>query len=107
MTSFLQQLLLNAEEENNKSEPISHKEESESEIPDDAMYCEGIMENQSTRIIIDSGSVSNVISGKFLKQINQKIDQPSNINLVDINGKHERLLGEIKQLKINIGDCEQ
>ena len=73
----------------------------------DAVHCEAVVEEHPTRVIIDSGSVSNVASARFLKQINRRIDRPSNISLIGINGKPERPLGEVKDLNIKIGELNQ
>ena len=72
--------------------------------PVDAIHCNGTIEDYPAKIIIDSGSVSNIISFNYLKKINKKITKPSNINLIGINGTPERPLGEIINLSINIGN---
>ena len=78
--------------------------EKENTQPVDAIHCNRTIEDYPAKIIIDSGSVSNIISFNYLKKINKKITKPSNINLIEINGTPERLLGEIINLSINIGN---
>jgi deoxyuridine 5'-triphosphate nucleotidohydrolase len=67
------------------------------------MHCIGKVGDQEVIIIIDSGAVSNIINNSLLKKINWKIQRPSNINLVGINGIKERPLGEVVDLPINLG----
>ena len=92
----------NQDNYHNHQPEISYQENNTQ--PVDAIHCNGIIENQPAKIIIDSGSVSNIISQKFLKKINKNITKPSNINLIGINGTPERPLGEIINLSINIGN---
>ena len=67
------------------------------------MHCNGKVGDQEVVIIIDSGAVSNIINNSLLKKINWKIQRPSNINLVGINGIKERLLGEVINLPVTLG----
>ena len=68
------------------------------------MYCLEKVGNQKVTIIIDSGAVSNIINNSLLKKINWKIQKPSNINLVGINGIKERPLGEVLNLPVTLGE---
>ena len=68
------------------------------------MHCLGKVGNQKVTIIIDSGAVSNIINNSLLKKINWKIQKPSNINLVGINGIKERPLGEVLNLPVTLGE---
>ena len=68
------------------------------------MHCLGRVGNQKVTIIIDSGAVSNIINNSLLKKINWKIQKPSNINLVGINGIKERPLGEVLNLPVTLGE---
>jgi hypothetical protein len=67
------------------------------------MHCNGKVGDQEVVIIIDSGAVSNIINNSLLKKINWKIQRPSNINLVGINGIKERPLGEVINLPVTLG----
>ena len=67
------------------------------------MHCNGKVGDQDIVIIIDSGAVSNIINNSLLKKINWKIQRPSNINLVGINGIKERPLGEVINLPVTLG----
>ena len=51
---------------------------------------------------MDTGSTSSVASKSFLDSIGIKIDEPSSIKMVDINGGKKRSLGKVKNLSINI-----
>jgi len=85
---------------------ISNENENEKleQKPIDAMHCIGKIKDHKAIIIIDSGAVSNIISNDFLKKINWKIQRPSNINLVGINGIKERPLGEVIDLPITLSN---
>ena len=67
------------------------------------MHCNGKVGDQDIVVIIDSGAVSNIINNSLLKKINWKIQRPSNINLVGINGIKERPLGEVIDLPVTLG----
>ena len=62
------------------------------------------MKDKDITIIIDSGAVSNIISKACLNKIDWKIQKPSNINLIGINGNKERPLGEVIDLPITLGN---
>ena len=68
----------------------------------DAVYCDAYMDNTPIYLIVDTGSTSSVISKPFLDSIGRKIDEPSTINMMDINGGKKRSLGKVKNLPINI-----
>ena len=52
----------------------------------DAVYCDAYIDNNSIYLIVDTGSTSSIISKSFLDSIERTIDEPSSINMVDING---------------------
>ena len=52
------------------------------------------------QLILDSGSSGSVISKQFLEKVGRKIDQPSHVNMIGINGEKQKALGEIKSLPI-------
>ena len=67
-----------------------------------AVYCDAYIDNNPIYLIVDTGSTSSVISKSFLNSIERTIDEPSSINMVDINGGKKRSLGKVKNLPINI-----
>src|SRR5947209_18413905 len=54
------------------------------------------------QLILDSGSSGSVISKQFLEKVGRKVDQPSHVNMIGINGEKRKVLGEIKSLPITI-----
>ena len=54
------------------------------------------------QLILDSGSSGSVISKQFLEKVGRKVDQPSHVNMIGINGEKRKALGEIKSLPIII-----
>src|SRR5271155_374454 len=68
----------------------------------DAVYCNAYINNNLIYLIVDTGSTSSVISKPFLDEIGITIDEPSSINMVDINGNKKQSLGKVKNLPINI-----
>ena len=54
------------------------------------------------QLILDSGSSGSVISKQFLEKVGRKVDQPSHVNMIGINGEKRKALGEIKSLPITI-----
>ena len=68
----------------------------------DAVYCDAYIDNNPIYLIVDTGSTSSIISKSFLDSIERTIDEPSSINMVDINGGKKRSLGKVKNLSINI-----
>jgi deoxycytidine triphosphate deaminase len=63
----------------------------------------GLVNNQPCKIIIDSGAVSNIVAHQFLKKIDWKIQKPSTVNLIGINGQKEKALGEVIDLPVTLG----
>src|SRR6266487_275793 len=52
------------------------------------------------QLILDSGSSRSVISKQFLEKVGRKVNQPSHINMIGINGEKRKALGEVKSLPI-------
>ena len=67
-----------------------------------SMFCLAQVDNQTVQLILDSGSAGSVISQKFLQKLKRKIDKPSVINMIGINGDKKQALGEISNLPITI-----
>ena len=67
-----------------------------------SMFCLAQVDNQTVQLILDSGSAGSVISQKFLQKLKRKIDKPSVINMIGINGDKKKALGEISNLPITI-----
>ena len=55
-------------------------------------------------LLLNTGSVGCIIAEKFMKQLGLKIDQPSKIVIIDINGNHSSPKGEVNNLTIELGD---
>lgn len=68
----------------------------------DAVYCDAYVDNHPLYLIVDTGSTGSLISKAFLDKIKRKIDGPSSINMVDVNGGKRRSLGKVKDLPISI-----
>ena len=68
----------------------------------DALYCDAYIDGNPIYLIVDTGSTGSLISKKFLDWLGRKIDTPSTINMVDVNGGKKRSLGKVKDLPINI-----
>ena len=68
----------------------------------DAIYCDATIDDHPLYLIVDSGSTSSIISKPFLDILGRNIDEPSTINMVDINGGKKRSLGKVKDLPITI-----
>jgi predicted aspartyl protease len=68
----------------------------------DAVYCDAYVDNHPIYLIIDTGSTGSLISKGFLDKIGRTIQEPSTVNLVDVNGGKKRSLGKIRNLPINI-----
>ena len=68
----------------------------------DAVHCDAYLDKQLIHLVIDTGSTGSLISKSFLAKLGRTIEEPSNINLVDVNGGKRRSLGKIKNLPINI-----
>jgi hypothetical protein len=68
----------------------------------EALYCDATIDNHPIYLIVDTGSTSSVISKSFLDSLGRTIDEPSSINLVDINGGKKRSLGKVKDLPITL-----
>ena len=58
------------------------------------------VDGATIQLILDSGSSGSVISKQFLEKMGRKIDQPSYINMIGINGEKQKALGKIKSLPI-------
>ena len=58
------------------------------------------VDRATIQLILDSGSSGSVISKQFLEKVGRKVDQPSHINIIKINGEKRKALGEIKSLPI-------
>ena len=67
-----------------------------------SMFCMAQVDGATVQLILDSGSSGSVISKQFLEKVGRKIDQPSHINMIGINGEKRRASGEIKSLPIVI-----
>ena len=52
----------------------------------DAVYCDAYVDNHPIYLIIDTGSTGSLISKGFLDKIGRTIQEPSKVNLVDVNG---------------------
>ena len=59
------------------------------------MYCKAKVDGQEIELILDSGSSGSVVTQKFLEKVGRKIDQVSNINMIDIHGGKKKALGEV------------
>ena len=70
------------------------------------MYCKAKVDGQEIELILDSGLSGSVVTKKFLEKVGRKIDQVSNINMIDINGGRKKALGEVIQLPIIIKNAE-
>ena len=64
------------------------------------MFCMAQVDGATVQLILDSGSSGSVISKQFLEKVGRKVDQPSNINMIGINGEKRKAQGEIKSLPI-------
>ena len=51
---------------------------------------------------MDTGSTRSLISKVFLNKIEQKIEKPSTIKMVDVNRGKQQSLGKIRNLPINV-----
>lgn len=60
------------------------------------------MDGQLIYLVIDTGSTGSLISKTFLDKLGRTIDEPSKVNLMDVNGGKRRSLGKVKNLPINI-----
>jgi deoxyuridine 5'-triphosphate nucleotidohydrolase len=58
------------------------------------------VDGATVQLILDSGSSGSVITKQFLEKVGRKVDQPSNINMIGINGEKRKAQGEIKSLPI-------
>ena len=70
------------------------------------MYCKAKVDGQEIELILDSGSSGSVVTKKFLEKAGRKIDQPSNINMINIYGRKKKALEEVAQLPIIIKNAE-
>src|SRR6059058_5968240 len=66
------------------------------------MFCMTQVDGATIQLILDSGSSGSVISKQFLEKVGRKVDQPSYVNMIGINGEKRKALGEIKSLPIII-----
>ena len=48
--------------------------------------------------VLDTGSGVSLISNKFLESLDRIIEAPSNVDLIDVNGRRKRALGKINVL---------
>ena len=82
--------------------PLYQLNQNENEQAVDALYCDAYIDGNPIYLIVDTGSTGSLISKKFLDWLGRKIDTPSTINMVDVNGGKKRSLGKVKDLPINI-----
>ena len=68
----------------------------------DIVYCNANIDNISLYLILDTGSVKNIMSKSFLDKLNWKIEKLSNINITDINREKRRSLGTISNLLLSL-----
>ena len=66
------------------------------------MFCMAQVDGAMVQLIFNSGSSGSVISKQFLEKVGRKVDQPSHVNMIGINGEKRKALGEIKSLPIII-----
>ena len=52
------------------------------------------IEGEETEVVIDTGSGCSLISKHYLETIGRIIDQPTNMDLIDVNGNRKRALGK-------------
>ncbi|CAJ0906246.1 12426_t:CDS:2 [Entrophospora sp. SA101] len=58
--------------------------------------------NKETEVVINTGSGVSLITQQYLNKLGRQIDQESNSQLVDINGKETRPLGAVKNVLVTI-----
>src|SRR5581483_5905233 len=71
-----------------------------------SIYCKAKVERQDIKLILDSGSSGSVVMKKFLEKVRRKINQSSNINIIDIHSRRKKALEEVTQLPIVIKNAE-
>ena len=68
----------------------------------DVVYCNAQINNIPLYLILDTGSVKNIMSKSFIDTLNIKIEKPSNINITDINEGQQQSLGIINGLPLEL-----
>ena len=66
------------------------------------LYTEGTINDKEVHVTIDTGTPGPVITKEALKRIGREIDEPTTVILRQIRGDAFRLLGEVKDLVLNI-----
>src|SRR5437016_14513781 len=65
-----------------------------------------IVEINETNVeaIVDTGAAQSIITKKCLEdKLGMIIEEPTNIELVDVNGKRKKALGKIRNVEISLG----
>jgi len=70
----------------------------------DIVYCNASIDNTSFYLILDTGSLTSVMSKAFADKLNRHIEKPSNIYFSDINGGKKRSLGIINNIPLQLSD---
>ena len=52
----------------------------------DAIHCKAHLNGQLIYLVIDTGSTGSLVSKTFLDKLGRTIDEPSKVNLMDVNG---------------------
>jgi hypothetical protein len=69
----------------------------------DALFTTGTVWNKEINILVDSGSKGCVVAKHFLDQVGQNIDEPSNVQVIDITGQRSTPLGRVKNIPVLLG----
>ena len=72
----------------------------------DALFIEAKVNEEKVNAMLDTGSLSNVVSKALLDKLEIEIDRPAQSAMIDINGNRTVPLGIVTNLQIEIGDAK-
>jgi len=72
----------------------------------EAIYCYAHVDGRPIYLILDSGSAGSVMSKSFLQQLGRRIESPSQITMINIQGGRSRPLGQVANIPIQIDNVE-
>ena len=76
----------------------------QAEYVQDALFGEAEVFDEQINILIDSGAIGCIISKQFLDRIGKPIDAPTNVQIIDVNGRKSAPLGIVRQVPIKMGE---